>query len=59
MYEGAPDFPGKDRFWDIIEQERCTILYTAPTAIRAFMRWGDELPGAARPVVAAPARHRR
>ena len=46
MYEGAPDFPGKDRFWDIIEQERCTILYTAPTAIRAFMRWGDELPGA-------------
>jgi acetyl-CoA synthetase len=45
MYEGAPDFPAKDRFWDIIEKERCTILYTAPTAIRAFMRWGDELPG--------------
>ncbi|HEX6838001.1 MAG TPA: acetate--CoA ligase [Polyangia bacterium] len=44
MYEGAPDFPGKDRFWDIIEKERCTILYTAPTAIRAFMRWGDEFP---------------
>jgi acetyl-CoA synthetase len=44
MYEGAPDFPEKDRFWDIIEKERCTILYTAPTAIRAFMRWGDELP---------------
>lgn len=45
IYEGAPDFPDKDRFWDIIEKERCTILYTAPTAIRAFMRWGDEYPG--------------
>jgi len=45
MYEGAPDFPGKDRFWELIEKERCTILYTAPTAIRAFMRWGDEFPG--------------
>ncbi|HEX4461957.1 MAG TPA: acetate--CoA ligase, partial [Polyangia bacterium] len=44
MYEGAPDFPAKDRFWQIIEQERVTILYTAPTAIRAFMRWGDEFP---------------
>ncbi|HEX9103016.1 MAG TPA: acetate--CoA ligase [Polyangia bacterium] len=44
MYEGAPDFPQKDRFWEIIEKERCTILYTAPTAIRAFMRWGDEFP---------------
>ncbi len=45
MYEGAPDFPHKGRFWEIIEKERCTILYTAPTAIRAFMRWGDEFPG--------------
>ncbi|HXU71901.1 MAG TPA: acetate--CoA ligase [Polyangia bacterium] len=44
MYEGAPDFPAKDRFWEIIEKERCSILYTAPTAIRAFMRWGDEFP---------------
>ncbi len=44
MYEGAPDFPEKDRFWQIIAQEKVTILYTAPTAIRAFMRWGDELP---------------
>jgi acetyl-CoA synthetase len=44
MYEGAPDFPAKDRFWEIIAKERCTILYTAPTAIRAFMRWGDEFP---------------
>ncbi|MDB4968587.1 MAG: acsA [Myxococcales bacterium] len=44
MFEGAPDFPDKDRFWDIIEREKCTILYTAPTAIRAFMRWGDQFP---------------
>ena len=45
IYEGAPDFPEKDRFWQIIAQEKVTILYTAPTAIRAFMRWGDEFPG--------------
>jgi acetyl-CoA synthetase len=45
LYEGAPDFPQKDRFWDIIEKEKISILYTAPTAIRAFMRWGDEFPG--------------
>jgi acetyl-CoA synthetase len=45
LYEGAPDFPDKDRFWQIIEKERITILYTAPTAIRAFMRWGDQFPG--------------
>ena len=44
MYEGAPDFPGRDRFWDIIEKYGITILYTAPTAIRAFMRWGDQWP---------------
>jgi acetyl-CoA synthetase len=44
MYEGAPDFPDKDRFWDLIERRRVTIFYTAPTAIRAFMRWGDEFP---------------
>ncbi|MBK7861733.1 MAG: acetate--CoA ligase [Archangiaceae bacterium] len=42
MYEGAPTTPGPDRFWDIIERHRVTILYTAPTAIRAFMRLGDE-----------------
>ncbi len=42
MYEGAPDWPDKDRFWAIIEKYRATILYTAPTAIRAFMRWGTE-----------------
>jgi acetyl-CoA synthetase len=44
MYEGAPDWPDKDRFWAIIEKYRATILYTAPTAIRAFMRWGVEFP---------------
>jgi acetyl-CoA synthetase len=44
MYEGAPDWPDKDRWWDIIERYSVTILYTAPTAIRAFMRWGTEHP---------------
>jgi len=44
MYEGSPDYPDKDRFWDIVEKYRCTILYTAPTAIRSFMRWGNEFP---------------
>ena len=44
MYEGAPDWPEKDRFWDLIERHGVTILYTAPTAIRAFMRWGTEWP---------------
>ncbi|HEY2376859.1 MAG TPA: acetate--CoA ligase [Gemmatimonadaceae bacterium] len=44
MYEGAPDWPEKDRFWDICERHGVTILYTAPTAIRAFMKWGDQWP---------------
>jgi acetyl-CoA synthetase len=44
MYEGAPDWPAKDRFWDLIARRKVTILYTAPTAIRTFMRWGDALP---------------
>ena len=42
MYEGAPNWPEPDRFWRIIEDYRVTILYTAPTAIRAFIRWGDD-----------------
>jgi acetyl-CoA synthetase len=42
MYEGAPNWPEPDRFWRIIEDYRVTILYTAPTAIRAFVRWGDD-----------------
>jgi acetyl-CoA synthetase len=44
MYEGAPDWPEKDRFWEICERHGVTILYTAPTAIRAFMKWGSEHP---------------
>jgi acetyl-CoA synthetase len=44
MYEGAPDWPDKDRWWSLVETYRATILYTAPTAIRAFMRWGTEYP---------------
>jgi len=42
MYEGAPNFPAEDRFWDLVERHQVTILYTAPTAIRAFIKWGDE-----------------
>ncbi len=42
MYEGAPNFPAEDRFWDIVERHKVTQFYTAPTAIRAFMKWGDE-----------------
>ena len=44
MYEGAPDFPNRDRWWEVIARYRATILYTAPTAIRTFMKWGDDLP---------------
>ena len=44
MYEGTPDHPGKDRFWSIVEKYGVTILYTAPTAIRTFMKWGTEFP---------------
>jgi acetyl-CoA synthetase len=44
MYEGAPDWPQKDRFWSLIEQHGVTVFYTAPTAIRSFMRWGTEFP---------------
>ncbi|HEV2179421.1 MAG TPA: acetate--CoA ligase [Gemmatimonadaceae bacterium] len=44
MYEGAPDWPAKDRFWELCEKYGVTIFYTAPTAIRAFMKWGEHLP---------------
>jgi acetyl-CoA synthetase len=44
MYEGTPDFPDKDRFWRIVERHGVTVLYTAPTAIRTFMRWGEDYP---------------
>jgi len=44
MYEGAPDFPDRGRFWQICERYKVSVFYTAPTAIRAFMRWGDAWP---------------
>jgi acetyl-CoA synthetase len=44
LYEGAPDYPDKDRWWSIIEEYGATILYCAPTAIRTFMKWGTEYP---------------
>jgi acetyl-CoA synthetase len=44
MYEGAPNHPREDRFWNLIEKYRVSILYTAPTAIRTFIKWGDEWP---------------
>jgi acetyl-CoA synthetase len=46
LYEGTPDYPDRDRFWSIIEKYKVTIFYTAPTAIRTFMKWGDDLPAA-------------
>jgi len=45
LYEGTPDTPGKDRWWEIIERYGVTILYTAPTAIRTCMKWGESFPG--------------
>ncbi|MBZ6493878.1 acetate--CoA ligase [Natrinema longum] len=42
MYEGTPDYPDKDRLWEIVEKNEVDIFYTAPTAIRAFMKWGEE-----------------
>ncbi len=44
MYEGAPNYPNPDRFWEIVERHKVNIFYTAPTAIRAFTKWGDEWP---------------
>jgi acetyl-CoA synthetase len=45
MYEGAPNHPGPDRFWELCEKHGVTVFYTAPTAIRTFIKWGDEHPG--------------
>ena len=53
MYEGAPDWPGRDRLWEIIARYGVTIFYTAPTAIRAFMKWGTDHPQAPRSVHAS------
>jgi acetyl-CoA synthetase len=44
MYEGTPDTPHKGRFWELVEKYKVSLLYTAPTAIRTFMKWGDEFP---------------
>ncbi len=44
MYEGAPDWPERDRFWQLVEKYGVTVFYTAPTAIRAFMKWGEKWP---------------
>jgi acetyl-CoA synthetase len=44
LYEGAPNYPREDRFWEIVERYRVSVFYTAPTAIRSFMRWGDHWP---------------
>ena len=46
MYEGSPDWPERDRFWQIVEEHGVTVFYTAPTAIRAFMKWGAQYPQA-------------
>ena len=59
MYEGLPDTPHKGRWWEIVQKYGVTILYCAPTAIRTFMKWGEEHPAEARPVHAAAARQRR
>mgnify|MGYP001350195152 CR=1 FL=1 len=44
IYEGSPDYPKRDRFWELVEKHKITILYTAPTAIRTFMKWGPQYP---------------
>ncbi len=51
MYEGAPNWPDEGRFWEMIEKYRVNIFYTAPTAIRAFVKWGDHWPQQARSLV--------
>ena len=46
MYEGTPDTPARDRWWQLVEKYKVNILYTAPTTIRTFMKWGEDLPAA-------------
>ena len=55
MWEGAPDYPHKGIWWELIERYKATILYAAPTAIRTFIKWGAEIPERVRPLLAAPA----
>ena len=59
MYEGAPNFPDFSRFWKIVDDHKVTIFYTAPTAIRAFIKWGDRVRRKVQARLAPPARHRR
>ena len=59
MYEGTPNTPHEGRHWEIVEKYGVSIYYTAPTLIRTFMKWGEEIPEKLRPVVAAGARQRR
>ena len=56
MYEGTPDTPHQGRWWEIIEKYKVTILYCAPTAIRTFMKWGEEIPAKFDLSIAAAAR---
>ncbi len=56
IYEGTPDTPHRGRFWEIVQKYKVTILYTAPTAIRTFMKWGDDIPAKFDMSVAAGAR---
>ncbi|MDW7739842.1 MAG: acetate--CoA ligase [Bacillota bacterium] len=44
IYEGTPDYPARDRFWELVEKYKVNVFYTAPTAIRSFMRWGNQYP---------------
>ncbi len=59
MYEGAPNFPANDRFWKIVDDHKVTVFYTAPTAIRAFIKWGNQWVEKILPRLAAPSRNRR
>ncbi len=59
MYEGAPNFPEPDRFWNIIDRHQVNVFYTAPTAIRTFIKWGEQWPRKHKSRQPAPARHRR
>ena len=59
MYEGAPNWPENDRFWKIVDDHKVTVFYTAPTAIRAFTKWGKRVGRKTLSLLAPPARHRR
>ena len=56
MWEGAPDYPHQGIWWELVERYGATILYAAPTAIRTFIKWGADIPGKSRSLLAAPAR---